>query len=197
MIARPVELFFFHDLVLTVVEAEQSRYVALKPIVEMLGLSWKRAREHVQSVENTALFGIKALYPAPVDTYLGEEAAKSAPYGAEKSAAKTPLFIRLDRVHLYLARVQTAQMRANGNVAAADRLLALQQEWAGALYQYEMHGIAVKAGQHKSLKELFVMRRHAVGEEKARLSYLIALALDGLGCPREEEAQQEMFGGAA
>ena len=47
MIARPVELFFFHDLVLTVVEAEQSRYVALKPIVEMLGLSWKRAREGV------------------------------------------------------------------------------------------------------------------------------------------------------
>ena len=151
----------------------------------------------MQSAENTALFGIKALYPAPVDTYLGEVAAKSAPYGAEKSADKKPLFIRLDRVHLYLARVQTAQMRANGNVAAADRLLALQQEWAGALYQYEMHGIAVKAGQHKSLKELFVMRRHAVGEEKARLSYLIALALDGLGCPREEDAQQEMFGGAA
>jgi len=98
---------------------------------------------------------------------------------------------------MYLARVNTSILRAKGKADAADWLLAMQKEWAGALYQYEMHGIAVKAGQHKSLKELFVMRRHAIGEEKARLSYLIALALDGLGCPREEEAQQEMFGGAA
>lgn len=62
MIARPVELFFFHDLVLTVVEAEQSRYVALKPIVEMLGLSWKRAS--VRRFLNVHKTGFICAYPA-------------------------------------------------------------------------------------------------------------------------------------
>lgn len=195
MNARPVELFHFHNLTLTVVEAEHIRYVSLKPIVEMLGLSWKRARENVLTDENKALFGIKVLNPTSTDTYLGDLEPKSAPYGAEKITLKAPIFIRLDRVHLYLARVQTAQMRANGNEAAADRLLTLQQEWADALYAYETLGIAVKAGQHKALKDLFAMRKFATAEEKVRLTHLIAKSLDAAGCPAMAAGKQEMVGG--
>jgi hypothetical protein len=197
MIARPVELFHFHNLTLTVVEADAVHFVALKPVVEMLGITWRRAREHVLEAENTALFGIKTLNPTPTDAYLGEPGEFFTPNGVKKEATKGQIFIRLDRVHLYLARVNTAQMRANGNEAAADRLLALQQEWASALYQYETHGIAVKAGQHKSLKDLFAMRQHASGEERERLTFLIGAALDAMGSPRQQNAQGALFGGEA
>lgn len=70
MMARPVELFHFHNLTLTVVEADAVHFVALKPVVEMLGITWRRAREHVLEAENTALFGIKTLNPTPTDDRL-------------------------------------------------------------------------------------------------------------------------------
>nr|DAK86014.1 MAG TPA: hypothetical protein [Herelleviridae sp.] len=219
MIARPVSLLPFHGLMLTVLEAQGVQYVPFRPVVSLLGLDWKMARRTAGTADNAELYGLQELACLPTDVYLGEPEAVEAllagqncsagpasagcqtanpGYGyPEKTLLTKQLCLRLDRVHMYLARVNTSILRAKGKAEAADWLLAMQKEWAGALYQYEMHGIAVKAGQHKSLKELFVMRRHAVGEEKARLSYLIALALDGLGCPREEEAQQEMFGGAA
>lgn len=236
MNARPIELFHFHNLVLTVVEAEQIRYVRLRPITDLLGLTWKHARSTVLNGDNQALYDARELSPLPTDTlppgiepiFIPEKAAVNTkatpceqeafsapngaendacpteedelltPYGGEKSALTKHLFIRLDRVHLYLARVNTSRLRANGKEDAADYLLALQQEWGEALYHYETHGIAIKSGQHKSLKELFAMRKHASAEEKARLTYLITLALDAMGCPQaseESSPQIDMFGG--
>ncbi len=39
------------------------------------------------------------------------------------------------------------------------------------------------------------MRQHASGEEKERLTFLIAAALDVMGSPRPQNAQGALFGG--
>ena len=219
MIARPVSLLPFHGLMLTVLEAQGTQYIPFRPVVGLLGLDWKMARRTATRAENAELYDLQELECLPVDTYLGEPEAVEALVSGEicpatddsaasqeanlgykypeKSLLTTQLCIRLERVYIYLARVNTAQMRSHGKEDAADWLLAMQKEWASALYQYETHGIAVKAGQHKSLKDLFVMRQHASGEERERLTFLIGTALDAMGCPRPQNAQGALFGGEA
>lgn len=220
MIARPVSLLPFHGLMLTVLEAQGAQYVPFRPVVSLLGLDWKMARRTATSADNAELYDLQELECLPVDTYLGEPeaiealvAGKICPamadseggqeanlgYGyPEKSLLTKQLCIRLDRVHMFLARVNTSILRAKGKEDAANWLLTMQKEWAGALYTYETHGIAVKDGQHKSLKDLFAMQRHATPEQRVRIAYLIDLALDAMGCPQaaEEPALQiDMFGG--
>ena len=173
MIARPVSLLPFHGLMLTVLTAQGVQYVPFRPVVSLLGLDWKMARRTASTTDNAELYGLQELACLPTDVYLGEPEAVEAllagqncsagpasagcqtanpGYGyPEKTLLTKQLCLRLDRVHMYLARVNTSILRAKGKADAADWLLAMQKEWAGALYQYEMHGIAVKAGQHKAL----------------------------------------------
>ena len=42
----------FHGILLTVVEHEGEDYIPLKPIVEMLGIQWKTARQTAFSGDN-------------------------------------------------------------------------------------------------------------------------------------------------
>ena len=221
-LAKPVSLLPFHGLMLTVLEAQGAQYVPFRPVVSLLGLDWKMARRTATSADNAELYDLQELECLPVDTYLGEPEAIEALFSGkncaaaddsersqeansgygypEKSLLTKQLCIRLDRVHMFLARVNTSILRAKGKEDAANWLLTMQKEWASALYAYETHGIAIKGGQHKSLKDLFAMRKHASAEEKARLTYLITLALDAMGCPQaseESSPQIDMFGGEA
>ncbi len=179
--ATPVDLIKIFGLILTVVEADNTRYVMIKPISDLLGLTWKHTRTTLFTDENTALFGTKQLNMLPLNELFAEEQEISPYYQGEKQVSNLPVFIQLNRVHLYLARVNTGKMRSHGKIEAADRLLALQQEWANALYQYETHGIAVKTSQHNTLKDLLRMRNMAFGEEKTRLTALIDAALTDMG----------------
>ena len=64
--------------------------------------------------------------------------------GGDIPTPKKAIFIHLDRAYMFLTRVDTNRMRAQGNVQGADAFLVLQQEWATALHAYEIDGIAVK-----------------------------------------------------
>lgn len=65
-------------------------------------------------------------------------------------AQKDTIFIRLRRVQMYIARISIGQVRGRGkNETAAEYLLALHEEWADALHDYETDGIAVKASHIK------------------------------------------------
>ncbi len=193
MLARPVDLINFYQMPMLVIEYNNEQYIKLRPVVEMLELVWKRARENVLTDENKALFGVKTLNIVPTDVYLSEQALNSAPYGAENQGSKGDIYILLNRVHLYLARVQTAQMRANGNETGADRLLTLQKEWGDTLYRYETTGVAIKKSQHSTLKDLFAMKRNATSEQKQRIDLLIAQELNDIGCPQLEDTQKSLF----
>lgn len=166
LIAEPVRIINFYGLRLTIVEHDGQHYVPIKPISDMLGLTWRTTRDNIFSDENAALYGVKRLNPAPLNEYLGELAEDLAPYGAEKSAAHLPVHILLEQVYMYLARVNSSKVRAMGKETAADRLLALQKEWGIVLFKYES-GIAVqKQSKEKSLNTLMTMRDKAQGEEK-------------------------------
>lgn len=210
MNAKAVDLLNFYGMTLTVVEADDVRYVRLRPVVEVLGLSWRHSRATAMSEENTALFGIRQLSMLPLDTLF--DADFLTPYGAKngaraanldasnaknteddtdsvlkvgaKQTSKPEVYIRLDRVHLYLARVNTAQMRAKGKEEAADQLLKLQQEWADVLYRYESGEVIAKQSAEKHLVSLISAQAKAKDPaQKAALSTMIDKALADLGVP--------------
>jgi hypothetical protein len=64
-------------------------------------------------------------------------------------AQKDTVFIHLRRVYMFLARISVANIKAKGNMSAAEYMLGLQEEWADALHDYETDGIAVKASHIK------------------------------------------------
>lgn len=64
-------------------------------------------------------------------------------------AQKDTVFIRLRRVQMYIARISIGHIRAKGNMSSAEYLLALQEEWAEALHEYETNGFAVKTSHAK------------------------------------------------
>lgn len=153
LIAEPVRIINFYGLRLTVVEYDQAQYIPIKPISDMLGLTWRTTRDNIFSDENTALYGVKRLNPAPLNEYLGEVAEDLTPYGAEKSAAHLPVYILLEQVYMYLARVNSAKVRAMGKESAADRLLALQKEWGRVLSNYENGEIVVKSHEDSEINQ--------------------------------------------
>ncbi len=144
MMARPVSLLPFQGLMLTVLEAQGTQYIPFRPVVGLLGLDWKMARRTATRADNAELYDLQELECLPVDTYLGEPEAVEALVSCEicpaeddsqgsqeanlgykypeKSLWTTQLCIRLERVYIYLARVNTAQMRSHGKVDAADWL---------------------------------------------------------------------------
>jgi hypothetical protein len=134
-------LINFHGLTLAVVEHESIEYIAAKPLVDLTGIQWTRARKTLFSDDNAILYATKELNMPIFDGF-----------GIPRDT-KTAVYIRLDRSTMFLARVNTAQMRANGKENAADALLKLQIEWAEALHNYETNGIAFKTQQRD--KDMF------------------------------------------
>jgi len=90
---------------------------------------------------------------------------------------------------MFMARINTAHVRAKGKAATADWLLKLQIEWADVLHRYETHGIAVKPGRHNALRQLHQMIRSRERlrdpSERAALTALIHQELAALGLPAE------------
>jgi hypothetical protein len=147
------QLIDFHSITMVVVEHEGIDYIAVRPIVELLGTNWDSARKALFTGDNPDLYGLKELNRPVLDGFGGDIAAKKA------------LYIRLDRSTMYLSRVDTSKMRAHGNVKAADNLLQLQIEWAEALHSYESSGISVKA-RHARFASLTIKDFLAVAKEK-------------------------------
>lgn len=164
---RAVSVFDFHGMTLIVAENGGKRYVEAKPLGDLLGMKWRTLRETVQAGDNPILYGTKRLIPpvfnvvvqknsqvneseidvsgpprGPLDPVSGGSDASPETDNTSENGA---LFILFERVQMFLARVNTTQMRVQGNVSGANFLLALQIEWAQVLHLYE-------AGQDVSKK---------------------------------------------
>ena len=181
---RPVNFIRFHGLTLLVVENEGLEYIDPRQLCELAGMQWKGARRNLQEGDNVVLYGSKLL-ERPVF-----EAG-----GTPRCSGNEGLYIRLDRSRMFLARINTSQMRSQGNESGAETLLALQIEWAEALHSYESNGIAVKKSNREARVELVgLMKARELATPTERLAFdrLIRNAMVELGCVMEIEPQQDL-----
>jgi len=139
---RAIGFLHFHGRDLLIVRHESIEYTEAKPLSDTCDLFWKATKRTLSTDENVRFYG-SCTFKGPE---IGDFGTTSGP--------KTSLYLRLDRVHMFITRINTAHIRAKGKHATADVILALQHEWADALYAYETHGIAVKGGQRNALREL-------------------------------------------
>lgn len=172
----PVNLIHFHGLHLMVVAHEGVEYVEAKPLCDFAGVHWKTAKRTLKAGDNTTLYGIKRLLPPQI---AGE--------GSLKTPQTEVLYLRLDRSRMFLARISTDRMRANGNHLGADQVLALQIEWARVLHQYETTGEARKTHRKSAISEVLALQRarDATGNraERHALTCLLHAAMAELGAP--------------
>lgn len=184
---QPVNFIRFHGLTLLVVEHQGIEYVPLKPLSDLAGIDWRNTKKSMNSEDNVKLFGA---------TWLKQPVF--AVEGGNTTPTPLTLYIRLDRARMYLARISTARMKANGNVDAAEALLTLQIEWAESLHAYETHGIAIKTSRKEARTELqgwFKTRTLANSpQERAAVTRLIAETFAELGQPLAEDPQQMLPG---
>lgn len=200
---QPVNFIRFHGFTLLVVAHDGIEYIEARPLCEVIGLNWRRARDTVQSGDNATLYGTCSLTPPQFGNF-------EAPRGIENTsgeggqddeeteipAIRSSLHIRLDRSRMFLARINTNQMRAQGNESAADLLLALQIEWAAALHIYETDGVAIKKGHRENRSDLLglIKARNTTTNvgERAALTAMIADACAALGYPLPADPQQQL-----
>ncbi len=174
----------FHGLTLMVLHFDGVDYIYAKPLADLAGVDWRTAKKTFQEEENAVLYGTRRL---------------KHPHFAAEGGASTPtphdagVYIRLDRGRMYLARINTRQMKSQGNVEAAERLLALQIEWADALHKYETQGVAFKRRKVEDRGELLglLKARSAASSagEKDALTRMIHDNLADLGYPVAEPQQ--------
>lgn len=186
-----VGIINFHGTTLWVVEQAGVEFVYAKCLSDLAGIDWRRAKKTIQDGDNAILYGT---------TWL--EHPNFASQGGPRSPRVDGIYIRLDRARMYLARIQTSQVRAQGNVDAAEALLALQIEWAKVLHEYETNGFSRKDArldsrrqEERNLAVLVKTRREvAAGEERAAITCMIRDKLTELGYPPEqaEEAQGDL-----
>ncbi|MBK9440741.1 MAG: hypothetical protein IPN53_05240 [Comamonadaceae bacterium] len=207
---RPVNFIRFHGLTLLVVENGCIEYIDPRPLCELAGLQWKGAQRTMMSGDNLTLYGTRRLIPPAFGTpKVAHFGAIEASQDVSEADSETPgypetglIHIRLDRSRMFLARVNTNQMRVQGNGDAADFLLTLQIEWAEALHSYETNGIAVKKGRREDLGDLgllYKLRGMAeTPEERAALARQIADHHKEMGYPLTPDRQQiPLFEGGA
>lgn len=181
-ITRPVNFIRFHGLNLLVLAFDGVEYVAAQPLTNLAGMDWKGAKRNLSEPENAALYGTMRI-PAPE---IAGARGPSFPRG-------DMLCIRLDRARMFLARISTRQMKAQGNAEAADRLLALQIEWAKVLHDYETNGYAAKPGVTRDLIGLIKARQATTHPgERAALTTLIADTCAAMGYPIPANPQQQL-----
>lgn len=181
---RPVNFIRFHGLTLLVVENEGLEYIDPRQLCELAGMQWKGARRNLQEGDNVVLYGSKLLERPVLEAS-----------GTSGCPEKEALFIRLDRSRMFMARINTNNMRAKGNESGAVTLLALQVEWAEALHSYESNGIAVKKSNREARVELVgLMKARELATPTERLAFdrLIRNAMVELGCVMEIEPQQDL-----
>lgn len=190
---RPVNFIRFHGLTLLVVENGGVEFTEAKPLTDLCGMDWKSAKRTLQNEDNAVLYGVKLLQLPQI----GGSRGTSTPQ-KDNPLSENPVvvYLRLDRARIFLARVNTSHMKAKGNVAAAEELLALQIEWADALNAYETNGVAVKKGQKDTQAELATLYKLRVlaetPAERLALSALIAESFAALGHPLDADSQQSL-----
>jgi len=170
-----------------------------KGLVDRIGLDWKSQRRKLVEGDNPDLYAL-AFYKsiANLEGQMAPENADSDNIESDFIKTKEGLYIPLESVQMYLARILTAQVRSQGNVTSAEFLLSLQKEWRNALHSYESHGLAVKQSLQKQEKErvdlltkLQKLKKDSQDPKvRAIADYHLDQILNELGLPVEEERKQ-------
>jgi len=145
---RPVPVGFirFHGLTLLTVSHNGHDHVPVRPICDLIGVDWQGQKRTLKDAYKVQLYGTCWLFPPEIA-------------GFPELKFASACYIRVNRMEAFLLNISLKRVKANGNVDAANWLMALQHEWADALHAYETHGIAVKAGRTTVLDELLKMTR--------------------------------------
>lgn len=188
----------FHGLNLLVYKYESTEYVPAKSITDAIGIDWRNVKRNFEIEDNKVLYGVVRLTTSKIDN-LGGLKTPGASLSAmnmdvseveitDNSQFLDILCMRLDRVHMYLARVNTSRIRANGNTGSADYLLSLQTEWAQALHNYETHGIAIKSTLFNNTKQLKLLTDIYKGLNDKQQKHVVSKQIDAcLGITRAEQ----------
>jgi len=171
---RAIGFLHFHGRDLLIVCHQGHLYTDAKPLSDTCDLFWKATKRTLSTDENARFYGI-SIFKGP---QIGDSGTTRGP--------KSGLYLRLDRVHMFITRINTAHIRAKGKHATADVILALQTEWADALYAYETHGIAIKPGRKGSkaddlLKWARLRNQLSNAEDRRVIDQLIHDELAALG----------------
>ncbi len=111
----------FGGVVLPIADSDDGfKRVPLKPICDVIGLSWADQHKKTQGPYFSRRLGV----------IVGE-----IPYAGQ---ARQMVLIRVDRVVSFLNMLSPDSVRAAGNIDAADWLEAKHQEWDDVLHEYEL-----------------------------------------------------------
>ena len=203
--ANPTEIVNFHGLSLFVYSTESQNYIPIKPITDLVGIDWRNVKRSITQGDNSILYGTKRIFTTKIDNLGGGITPQTALNSAiqtdieqknEQNEQLTDLLcIQLDRVQMFLARINTSKVRSQGNIHAADYILKLQMEWAQVLHDYETHGIAVKRSLFDNAKHLKTLADvyHKLDDKQQR--YLVSKQIDAAlnRQPQQPEGQADLF----
>jgi hypothetical protein len=103
-------------------------YIDPRPLCAMATLNWPTVEATLLAGDGITLYGTKLL------------SSPNIPFDERPKGSDRPSpFIRVDRLHLLLMRIDTAKMRWRGKAEQADQLLEDQICWAETL-----HGLGPK-----------------------------------------------------
>lgn len=188
----------FHNLNLLVYKFKDVEYVPAKAITDAIGIDWRNVKRNFEAEDNKVLYGVFRVITPKIDNLGGLKTPDTPLLGGDMVATDTEiaensqfldiLCMRLDRVQMYLARVNTSRIRANGNEDAADYLLSLQTEWAQALHSYETHGIAIKSSLFNNTKQLKLLSDIYRSLNDKQQKHVVSQQIDAcLGIARTED----------
>jgi hypothetical protein len=214
---KAVSFFDFHGMTMLVTRHQGKRYVEAKPFGDLLGMRWRTLRETLQSGDNAILYGTKRLIPPVFNIFVAKNdrlnesgiEVSGPPRGpldpvcdvvedgseTENTSENGVLHILFERVQMFLARVNTTQMRVQGNVMGANYLLALQIEWAQVLHQYEAGDVVSKKGRMDDqafVANLMKTRALAKPYELAAFDRMLRDAMADMGYQLDFDPQQAL-----
>lgn len=114
-----IELEFAGITLPIIKDSDGREIVPLKPISDVLELSWTDQHKKVQTPYLTRRLGV---------------CIGLIPYAGQ---SREMVCIRLDRVSAYLNQIEPERVRGAGNETGADFLEAKQEEWDDLIHEYE------------------------------------------------------------
>lgn len=178
--AQITDIIYFHGMTLPVITFENVKYIPAKPIVDAIGLDWRSAKKSILEEDNAILYGTKWIN-APKIAGLG---------GASTPSEDQTVCFELEHARSYIMRVNTRQVKAQGNKEAAKQIQALQKEWSTAIHNYETKGIASKDKSKTDTAELMnlmKLRQMASSIEKQAFTQLLHQKMAELGLPISQQ----------
>lgn len=156
----------FSGVVLPVVDCEDGiQRVPLKPIADLIGLSWADQHKKMQAPYFSRRLGV---------------CVGDIPYAGQN---RQMVLIRLDRVAAYLNMLNPESVRAAGNEAAADFLEAKHREWDDLIHAYEQQRGQLFGG---SFRKAMALTR--IDRMRDPVLKKLALAELGIALPAAKEA---------